>query len=353
MSLNKMKILTIVGARPQFIKAAVFSKELKKQNIEEIMVHTGQHYDENMSKSFFNEFGIEKEKYNLNINRGSHAEQTAKMLINIEKIILIEKPNFVVVFGDTNSTLAGALASSKIGFKLVHIEAGFRSYDRTMPEEVNRVLTDHVSNYLFTVNQECVDCLKKEGVVDNVFIVGDLMYEALLLFSKKNSNILERLNLKKETYVYVTCHRQSNVNKECLKEILIGLNTFNEKIVFSLHPRTKKVLKDSGLFDKFKSKIMFIDPISFHDSITLTKNAKIIVTDSGGLLKEAYYLKKPCLILRDNVEFKKIIENKTGVLVGTKSNNIIKAYNKKYNLNYKVNEINNVAEIIIRRLKNE
>lgn len=346
-----MKILTIVGARPQFIKAAVFSKELKRQNIEEIMIHTGQHYDENMSKTFFDEFGIEKEKYNLNINQGTHGEQTSKMLFEIEKIILTEKPDYVVVFGDTNSTLAGALASSKLGFKLIHIEAGFRSYDKTMPEEINRVLTDHVSNYLFCVNDECAECLKKEGITKNVFVTGDLMYEALIAFSEKDSDILKTLNIEKDEYIYVTCHRESNVNKDNLSEILKGLANSNKKIIFALHPRTKKFLIETGLYKEYEQRINFIEPVSFHDSITLAKNSKLIITDSGGLLKESYYLKKPCLILRENVEFKEGIKRGQSLLVGTNLENITKGLNKEFNLDYEVKEIKTVSQKIIEVLK--
>jgi UDP-N-acetylglucosamine 2-epimerase len=346
-----MKIVTIVGARPQFIKSAVFSKELAKQNIKEIMIHTGQHYDENMSSSFFKEFGIKKEDYNLNINNGNHAEQTSKMLLEIDKILKKENPDFVVVFGDTNSTLAGALACSKENLNLIHIEAGFRSYDKKMPEEINRVLSDHVSDYLFCVNQECVDCLKKEGIEKNVFISGDLMYEALITFANKESKILEKIGIKKNNYAYMTCHRQSNINEENIKEILKGVLNIDDKIVFSLHPRTRNLLQELNLIEKFKDKIIFIEPVNFIDSITLAKNSNLIITDSGGLLKEAYYLKKPCIILRENVEFKKIVDNKTGILTGANSNRIVVALKQDFNLNYKLEEIKNPSELIINQLK--
>lgn len=330
-----MKILTIVGARPQFIKAAIFSKEIQKhKDIEEIIVHTGQHYDPNMSQIFFDELKIPKPKYNLEINGGSHAEQTGQMLIKLEKIILEEKPTYVLVYGDTNSTLAGALAGSKIHVKIIHVEAGFRSHDKNMPEEINRIITDHISDILFCPTKSAVEELKKEGIVKGVHFVGDITYDAIKLFSKKKTTILEEKNLEAQKYIYCTIHRPANTDsKEKLKEIFEGLIASKKTIIIPLHPRTKKKLEKYKLINLYKGKnIIFLEPLSYFESLELTKNAKKIVTDSGGVLREAYFLQKTCIVVRDSIEFKEMINNKEGMLVEAKKEkiaNAIKNFNAK------------------------
>lgn len=326
----KKKIFTIIGARPQFIKSIVFSKELNKySNFEEIIVHTGQHYDKNMSKIFFDELEIKKEDYNLNISGGSHAYQTGNMIIELEKIILKEKPDYVLLYGDTNSTLAGSLAASKLGVSIIHIEAGFRSFDRLMPEEINRVVTDHISSYLFCFTESSVDLLKKEGITKNVYNVGDITYEAALYFSKiaenKKKEFIEKFELDSEKYIYCTIHRPSNTDlKENLKDIFDSLIKSGEKIILPLHPRTKKKLIEFGLLENYLNKnIKIIEPVGYLESLLLCKKAKKIITDSGGVLREAYFFKKPCIILRENAEFIEALDNGEAILVGSDSKKII------------------------------
>ena len=241
-----MKILTVVGARPQFIKLAPLSKILRGNGVDEIIIHTGQHYDENMNNLFFKELEIPEPDYNLGIGSGNHGEQTGKMLIEIEKIMLKENPDLVIVYGDTNSTLAGALAASKLHIKLAHVEAGLRSFNKRMPEEINRVLTDHVSDILFCPTQTAVENLKNEGITKGVYLVGDVMFDALVHFSKisdMKSNILERLNIKPKEYYLATIHRAENTdNYERLKNILTAFSKMNETVVFPIHPRTRKMI---------------------------------------------------------------------------------------------------------------
>ncbi|MFP4522974.1 MAG: non-hydrolyzing UDP-N-acetylglucosamine 2-epimerase [Candidatus Woesearchaeota archaeon] len=323
-----MKILTIIGARPQFIKAAVFSKVVKKYNdIEEVIIHTGQHYDKNMSQIFFDELDIPKPKYNLHINGGSHAQQTGRMLIELEKIFLEEKPNFILVYGDTNSTLAGALAGSKIHIPIIHIEAGFRSHDKEMPEEINRICTDHMSSLLFCPTKEAVNELKKEGITQGVHFVGDIMYDAVKDFSNTQTNILEKYSLEKEKYIYCTIHRAQNTDsKEKLQNIFDALVKSDEQIIIPLHPRTRKKLEEFKLFSKYENKnILFLEPINYFESLELTKNAKKIVTDSGGVLREAYFLQKTCIVVRDSIEFVEMIKDEEGILVGSDKEKIITA----------------------------
>ena len=324
-----MKILTIVGARPQFIKAAVFSKNLEQySSIEEVIVHTGQHYDGNMSEIFFNQLKLPKPKYNLNINKGLHGEQTGRMLIELEKVILNEKPDYVLVYGDTNSTLAGALVGSKLHIPVIHIEAGFRSHDKKMPEEINRICADHVSSLLFCPTQRAVKELNKEGIQNNVYYVGDITYDAALYFIKKsNEKIFKKINTN--NYYLCTIHRASNINnKDNLKSIFDALIELDYEIVLPIHPGTKKKLKDYGLWPIYQGKnIKFIEPTNYLDTLQLIKNAKKIITDSGGILRESYYFKKTCILLRDSIEFIEALENKEVVLVGANKEKIIKEVN--------------------------
>jgi UDP-GlcNAc3NAcA epimerase len=325
-----MKILTVVGARPQFIKLAPLSKILRENGINEIIVHTGQHYDENMNDLFFKELEIPEPDYNLGIGSGNHGEQTGRMLIEIEKIILKEKPELVIVYGDTNSTLAGALAASKLHIKLAHVEAGLRSFNKRMPEEINRVLTDHVSDILFCPTQTAVENLKKERITNGVYLVGDVMFDALLHFSKisdMKSNILERLNIKPKEYYLVTIHRAENTdNYERLKNILIAFSKMDEIVVFPIHPRTRKMINYYGLSDLLENNnVKVIDPVGYLDMLKLEKNAKAILTDSGGVQKEAFWLKVPCITLRDETEWIETVNLGWNRLVGSNVEKILEA----------------------------
>ncbi len=325
-----MKILTIVGARPQFIKLAPVSKEIRKFATE-IIVHTGQHYDENMSRVFFEELIIPKPDYNLGIGSKSHGAQTGEMLIEIEKLILKEKPDSVLVYGDTNSTLAGALAASKLHIPVIHIEAGLRSYNKRMPEEINRILTDHVSTLLFTPSEVGMKNLKNEGITKGVYNVGDVMYDAVI----QNIKIAEKLNkfaqfgLQEKDYCLVTVHRAENTDeRNRLEQIVEGLSQIKYSIVWPLHPRTRKFLKQYAIdLSKFPN-IKVIEPIGYLEMLILMKNAKRIITDSGGVQKEAYFLKTPCITLRDETEWVETVEIGVNKLVGYDSELINKYGNQ-------------------------
>lgn len=328
-----MKIASIVGARPQFIKCAPLSRELRKEH-EEILIHTGQHYDQGMSDIFFEELNIPKPNYNLGIGSGNHGEQIGKMLIELEKVLLKEKPEMVLVYGDTNSTLAGALASSKLQIKVAHVEAGLRSFDRRMPEEINRVLTDHISNLLFCPTQTAVDNLVREGIREGVHLVGDVMMDALEYNKKiaeKKSRIIEKLGLKKGKYLVATVHRPSNTDsKENLINIIEALMESGKIVVFPVHPRTEKYLREYGIYDKISENIKLISPIGYLDMLKLMDGAEKILTDSGGIQKEAYMLKVPCITLRENTEWMETLEGGWNVLVGADKIKIVKAI-KEFN----------------------
>lgn len=324
-----MKIVTVVGARPQFIKAAIFSEQIKNYSeINEIIIHTGQHYDKNMSEIFFEQLKIPKPKYNLQINGGNHGEQTGKMMIELEKIVLEEKPDLIIVYGDTNSTVAGALVGSKLQIPIAHIEAGFRSHDKTMPEELNRICTDHVSETLFCPTKQAVEELKKEGIISNVHFVGDITYDAAKYFVEKgDEKIFSELNIEKEKYYFCTIHRASNTDiKDNLEQIFDSLIETNEKVILPIHPRTKNKLKEYGIWEKYqKNNIQFIEPTNYLDTLKLIKNANKILTDSGGVLREAYYFKKTCIVLRENIEFVEAVNNKETILAGSNKKLILKA----------------------------
>ncbi len=324
-----MKIVTIVGARPQFIKCSPVSKQLRIDH-QEILVHTGQHYDYEMSQLFFEELGIPKPDYNLGIGSGFQGEQTGKMLIEIEKVLLKEKPDFVLVYGDTNSTLAGALAATKLHIKVCHVEAGLRSYDTSMPEEINRVLTDRASDVLCAPTKTAVENLKKEGITSNVFLTGDVMYDALLHNIKiaEKSNVLDQFNLKSKDYYLVTIHRQSNTDDaQNLSNILQALSLVDGQVIFPIHPRTKKFIKEHGLEDKINDNILLVKPVGYIDFLWLEKNARKILTDSGGIQKEAYMLKVPCITLRENTEWVETVKDGWNVLVGADTDKIVDAVN--------------------------
>ncbi len=329
-----MKIITIIGARPQFIKAAVISRRISELNsknsshvIDEVIVHTGQHYDEEMSGLFFRELEIPEPKYNLEIGSGNHGYQTGKMLIALEEVLQKEEPDWVLVYGDTNSTLAGALAATKLHIPIVHVEAGLRSYNRRMPEEINRVLADQVSKLLFCPSQTAVDNLALEGIKKGVHITGDVMMEAVKFAEDKipeNPEILAQLGIKPKKYLLATVHRAENTDDiHRLKDILAAFGTIDSTIVFPVHPRTRKLLETT----KYSSpeNVILIDPLGYFEIITLEKNAQMILTDSGGIQKEAYWLKVPCITLREETEWVETVSNGWNVLTGADKDKIIGA----------------------------
>ncbi|MEZ4924203.1 MAG: UDP-N-acetylglucosamine 2-epimerase (non-hydrolyzing) [Crocinitomicaceae bacterium] len=347
-----MKIVTVIGARPQIIKAAAISRAIRNkfsEQIKEVIVHTGQHYDENMSEVFFNELQIPRPDYNLEVGSGNHGAQTAKMLEGMEEIILKEKPDAVVVYGDTNSTVAGGLAASKLHIPLVHIEAGLRSFNKAMPEEVNRIVCDHTSTLLFSPTKKGVENLEREGfkldniapfTIDNpkVYHCGDIMYDNSLYFSgvsDTQSTILQKENISGK-FILSTIHRNSNtddpVKLQSIFEALLDISDRSQMtIVLPLHPRTKKMM-EVNLTADLRSKIeasnylKIIPPVSFLDVIALEKNADMVITDSGGVQKEAFYFKKPCLILRPETEWVEIVECGNAILCDANKDRIINAF---------------------------
>ena len=329
-----MKIITIVGARPQFVKAAVVSRELaKNSDIQEIILHTGQHFDKNMSDIFFEEMEIPTPDYNLNINGLSHGAMTGQMLEGIEKICLAEKPDYVMVYGDTNSTIAGALAAKKMGIGVIHIEAGLRSFNMNMPEEINRILTDRISDILFCPTEIAIDNLKHDGIVDGAIRViknGDVMQDAAIYYAQKSSEksiILSHLNIKSNEFVLATIHRQENTDSsERLHDIIEALNKISKEmsVVVPMHPRTRKIIERDQLSISFT----MIDPIGYFDMLELLKHCRLVLTDSGGLQKEAYFFNKYCITLRDETEWVELIENDFNMLVGANEQKILDAYHQ-------------------------
>ena len=325
-----MKVVSIVGARPQFIKAVSVSRELRKKH-QEVLVHTGQHYDIELSKVFFDELDIPKPDHNLEVGSDTHGRQTGKMMIGIEEVLIAEKPDLVLVYGDTNSTLAGALAAVKLHIPIAHVEAGPRIFDKSVPEEVNRVLTDHISTLLFAPTQTAVDYLKREGIEEGVYLTGDVMLDSFLYFPKvaeRNSKILGKLGLSRGGYLLVTVHRVRNTEyEENLRSIVDAFLGIGERIVFPIHPRTEKYLKQYGLYYRLKNaqNIMLIDPVGYLDSMILTANARKILTDSGGLQKEAYFSQIPCITLDEATGWPETVENGWNILVGADKEKIIGA----------------------------
>lgn len=340
-----MHIITIIGARPQFVKAAVLSRYLKNNpslGISETLVHTGQHYDANMSDIFFTQMDIPHPDVNLHLGSGSHGVMTGTMLAEIEKILLDKKPDAVLVYGDTNSTLAGALAASKLLIPVIHVEAGLRSYMMAMPEEQNRRLTDHIATWLFCPTKTAIDNLAKEGIVhnaqgekasaDNKYVIqtGDIMYDASLYYRQKavEKNIRsENLCGFKDNFLLLTIHRAENTdNLERLKAIIDGINSVKDKnFVFPLHPRTRKILESNGFH--FDSHVQLIEPVGYLEMISLESACSGIVTDSGGVQKEAYFFNKPCITLRDTTEWTELVESGWNTLVGADTNKIISSIN--------------------------
>lgn len=348
-----MKIVTIIGARPQIIKAAALSRAIKthfSEKISEIIVHTGQHYDENMSQVFFTELGIPAPNYNLQVGSGSHGKQTAAMISGIEEILLQEKPQAIVLYGDTNSTLAGAIAASKIHIPIVHIEAGLRSFNKQMPEEINRIMCDHASTLLFSPTKTGFSNLISEGFLSipkppynannpKVYHCGDVMFDNSLHFSEiaeQQTSIMSKLQLKKHNFILATIHRNNNTDEpKRLNALFSALYKISEEtkknVVLPLHPRTAKLLEtnlNSDLFSKIKSSAYFkiTEPVSFLEMIALEKNCQIVMTDSGGVQKEAFYFEKPCVILRPETEWIELVECGTAIIADANEENIIAAY---------------------------
>ncbi|MCK4398728.1 MAG: UDP-N-acetylglucosamine 2-epimerase (non-hydrolyzing) [Methanophagales archaeon] len=349
-----MKIASVVGARPNFIKCAPLSREIRKVH-NEIIIHTGQHYDYEMNKVFFDELKIPEPDYHLGVGSGNHGEQTGEMLKRTEKVLMNEEPDFVFAFGDTNSTLAGALAASKLHIKVGHIEAGLRSYDKSMPEEINRVLTDHCSDILFCPTETSVENLKREGVTNGVYLTGDVMVDALkgnIGIAEKKATILNELDLKPKGYCLATVHRAENTDDFNKLKSIVDAFCAIENLVFPCHPRTEKYLKDYGLWDRLIEKVRVIKPVGYLDMLVLEKNAKKILTDSGGVQKEAYIFKVPCITLRDTTEWIETVEDGWNVLVGANKEKIVKMSNefepkgKQRNVFGEGNASEKIAEII-------
>lgn len=350
------KLLTIIGARPQIIKAAALNRAIQTKfsdRLMEVLVHTGQHYDHGMSDVFFEQMGIPKPHHHLGIGSGSHGEQTGKMLAEIERVILLEKPDAVVVYGDTNSTLAGALAAVKIHIPVIHIEAGLRSFNKSMPEEVNRITADHASTLLFSPTISGLKNLEKEGFstlasaqktgkasADNpyVFHCGDLMYDNTVFYSKRADEhvaLFEKYGINRDNYILSTIHRPQNTDDlEVLNGILSALNEISKadgvQIVLPLHPRTAHIIRSSenADFEQFRLNDLFkiIEPVGFLEMTLLEKHAKLVMTDSGGVQKEAFFMQKPCIILRPETEWTEIVECGCAVLAGANPDKILSSY---------------------------
>ncbi len=350
-----IKLVTIIGARPQIIKAAALSRAIKNKfstQITEIIVHTGQHYDANMSQVFFEELQIPQPHYNLNVGSGSHGKQTATMITGIEEILIEEKPNAIVLYGDTNSTLAGAIAASKIHIPVVHIEAGLRSFNKAMPEEVNRIMCDHISTLLFSPTKTGYKNLLNEGFKENnaspyhadnpkIYHCGDVMYDNSLHFSKisdEKTDIIKKLNLTENNFILATIHRNNNTDEPLrLNALFKSLNDIslenNLDVVLPLHPRTAKLLQTNLLPELYSEitankKLKIIEPASFLEMIALEKNCKLVMTDSGGVQKEAFYFEKPCIILRPETEWVELVECGTAIICDADETKIKDAYKK-------------------------
>lgn len=349
-----MKILTVIGARPQIIKAAALSRAINNgfsDRIEEKILHTGQHYDANMSAVFFDEMGIPRPHFNLNTGSGKHGVQTAKMIAGIEEVLENETFDAIVLYGDTNSTIAGAVAASKLHLPIVHIEAGLRSFNMAMPEEINRIVCDNLSTILFAPTQTAVDNLRREGFLSSkatfadgnrrhVFHSGDIMYDNSLYFARladEKTDILRRLGLEDEKFVLATIHRDNNTDNPerltAIAEALLEITERGYKIVLPLHPRTKKLLPQNLSEEDYRRitsnpDILIIPPVSFFEIIVLERHASLIMTDSGGLQKEAYFFRKPCLILRPETEWVEIVEQHAGIITDADNELIVRSFDE-------------------------
>lgn len=358
-----MKIATVIGARPQFIKAAPVSRALRSVNggaeITEILIHTGQHYDPNMSQVFFDELGLPTPHYNLAIGSGCHGWQTGQMLAAIEGVLLEESPDCVLIYGDTNSTLAGALAASKLHIPVAHVEAGLRSFNRRMPEELNRIVADQLSDLLFAPTDTATDNLAREGIERGVHLVGDVMEDAIaehIAIAEARSTMLEKLELIPKKYLLATVHRAENTDSpERLQGICQAFERLSSEwvIVWPVHPRTRKYLKIC-----WTANVQLVDPAGYLDMLILQKNARVILTDSGGVQKEARWLQVPCVTLRDETEWVETLEGRWNQLVGADTNKILEAVRYATNLpvlidppaNYRTGAAQRIAQIISDRL---
>jgi UDP-N-acetylglucosamine 2-epimerase len=321
-----MKVLTVVGARPQFIKAAALSRVLRERHTE-VLVHTGQHYDPALSDVFFKELELPKPDHHLGVGSGPHGKQTAQMLERLETVLREESPDRVVVFGDTNSTLAAALAASKLEVPLAHVEAGLRSFNRSMPEEINRVVADHCSDLLFCPTETAISNLDREGLRERSHLTGDIMYDSLLQQlprAKERSNVLERLALVPGAFALVTVHRPSNTDdQDALGRILDALSMLEQTAVFPMHPRTRLALARGDL--ETPPHVRIIDPVGYLDMLVLQSSASMVLTDSGGMQKEAYLLATPCVTLRDETEWPETLSAGWNVLAGNDTHRIVEA----------------------------
>jgi len=327
-----MKIMTVVGARPQFIKNAMITNELnKRKEINEISVHTGQHYDDKMSEIFYKELRIKKPNHNLGIGGGTNTENTARIMVRLEEIVVKEKPDLLIVYGDTDSTLAAALVGGKLKKPVAHVEAGLRSFNKEMPEEINRILTDHISSMLYAPTGEAVNNLTKENIdPSKILNVGDIMYEAKLFYSdlaKRPTTIPD--GIENCEYILATIHRAENVdNAQKLKNILDGIGNIDKDIILPIHPRTRKKIEEFKL--NIKENIKIIEPVGYLEMMWLEKYASLIITDSGGVQKEAYFHKKICLTIREETEWRELVNNGINLIVGTEANKISEFASRNY-----------------------
>jgi UDP-GlcNAc3NAcA epimerase len=334
-----MKILTVLGARPQFIKAAALSSAIRAHNqnaqnaqntIEDVLVHTGQHFDHNMSQIFFDELEITPPKYQLNVSSATHGSMTGQMMIRLDEILISEKPDSVLVYGDTNSTLAGALCASKLRIPLIHVEAGLRSFNRDIPEEINRLLTDRVADLLFCPSEKAVKWLAAEGITENVHVSGDIMFDSTLMFSDRDpsADLKKLISGLRKNFVTVTIHRAANTeNVENLREIVRALNEISKRfdVVFLVHPRTKKCIETNKID---VSQLKVCEPLGYTDLLHLVKLSQCVLTDSGGLQKEAFFLQKPCVTLRDETEWVELLEEGVNELTGASFEKILSSFEK-------------------------
>ncbi|WP_367996729.1 non-hydrolyzing UDP-N-acetylglucosamine 2-epimerase [Haloferax volcanii] len=321
-----MKVLTVVGARPQFIKSFSVSRAIRDDQ-EEVLVHTGQHYDDELSSVFFDELDMDEPDYHLGVGSDTHGKQTAAMLEEIEAIVCDEAPDVVLLYGDTNSTLAGAIAGSKLDPTIAHVEAGLRSHNREMPEEINRIVTDHVSDILFAPSESAVESLQNEGISESVYNVGDVMYDSILWakdIARDESEILEQVGVQDGEFVLSTVHRAANTDtKSNLEAIVDALSQVESQVVLPLHPRTKEKLKEFDLWDHATAELEIIDPAGYLDFVRLLDAADVVATDSGGVQKEAFYLDTPCVTMREETEWVETVESGWNVLVGAEKETIV------------------------------
>ncbi len=315
-----MKIATVVGARPQFVKAAPVGRALRETGHREVLIHTGQHYDDSMNDVFFRELGIPEPDINLGVGSGPHGYQTGQMLIRLEEALADERPDRVLVFGDTNSTLAGALAAAKLHLPVAHVEAGMRSYRREMPEEINRVVADHLADFLFCATRTSVENLRREGITEGVHFVGDVMYDALLQFlpiARQRLGVLERLDVEPGAYALLTAHRAETVDSdERLRRLLEAVARIDMPIVFPAHPRTRRRMEALRLGETLPPRVKVVEPVGYLDMVALESQAWVVLTDSGGVQREAFFLGVPSVILRAETEWPELVQAGASVLAG-------------------------------------